>query len=122
MVNGFVKWFDENKGLGFIQLTCGGPDIFVHYSNIMMEGHKVLHAGDKVEFELFDGPKGLLAENIQLVWRNAFPKPRWYYQRFIRPPRRYFVAFHDDIEDGNSMEDAAFEAMAERIPEEVTAE
>ena len=118
MVNGFVKWFDENKGLGFIQLKCGGPDIFVHYSNILMEGHKVLHAGDQVEFDLLDGPKGLLAENIQLVWRNAFPKPRWHYQRYIRPQRRYFQAFRYEPQETRGAIPAP---LSEELPAELAA-
>lgn len=91
MVNGSVKWFDEARGLGFLELPAGGPDIFVHYSNILMEGHKVLCKGDLVSFELDDGPKGLLAYNVQLTWRNAFPKPGPVVQH--RPaPRRRIIA------------------------------
>ncbi|MES2974921.1 MAG: cold shock domain-containing protein [Pseudomonadota bacterium] len=117
MVNGWVKWFDEGKGLGFIQLASGGPDIFVHYSNIVMEGHRVLHPGDRVEFDLLDGPKGPLAQNIQLVWRNAFPKPRWYYQRFTRPRRRFFPFPETEDEDGAAPAEAEFEAAAELAEE-----
>lgn len=57
MINGIVKWFDRVKGYGFIT-TKDGQDIFVHFSNINMEGYKLLEEGTKVQFEIFDGAKG----------------------------------------------------------------
>ena len=63
MAKGTVKWFNENKGYGFIIQDDGGPDIFVHYSSIVGEGFKTLSEGDNVEFEITDGPKGPQASN-----------------------------------------------------------
>jgi CspA family cold shock protein len=63
MVKGKVKWFNENKGYGFIQQE-GGPDVFVHFSAIQMEGFKTLAEGEEVEFEVTDGEKGPQAANV----------------------------------------------------------
>lgn len=61
---GSVKWFNSTKGFGFIELEAGGEDVFIHFSDIQMEGYKVLNEGQKVEFELENGEKGLKATNI----------------------------------------------------------
>jgi CspA family cold shock protein len=66
MVEGNVKWFSEAKGYGFIEQT-DGPDVFVHFSALQMEGFKTLYEGDKVEFEISDGPKGPQASNVVKV-------------------------------------------------------
>ncbi|WP_305044878.1 cold-shock protein [Geoalkalibacter sp.] len=63
MEQGKVKWFNETKGFGFIEQT-GGPDVFVHYSAIQMEGFKTLAEGDAVKFSVVQGPKGLQAQNV----------------------------------------------------------
>lgn len=63
---GKVKWFNNNKGYGFIEQP-GGSDIFVHYKAIQGDGFKTLHEGQEVEFEVKTGPKGLLAENVTKV-------------------------------------------------------
>ncbi|QQR89941.1 MAG: cold shock domain-containing protein [Myxococcales bacterium] len=60
---GKVKWFNDAKGFGFIKLE-EGPDVFVHYSQIDGEGFRTLEEGETVEFELVEGPKGLLAERV----------------------------------------------------------
>ena len=66
--NGFVKWFNNAKGYGFIHaLEEGLSDIFVHYSAVEGEGYKTLREGDAVQFDLVDGPKGLTAKNIRLT-------------------------------------------------------
>ena len=65
MQSGTVKWFNDVKGFGFIEPDGGGTDIFAHFSAITMEGFKTLKQGSKVKFELIQGPKGLLAQNIQ---------------------------------------------------------
>jgi cold shock protein len=60
---GVVKWFNPAKGYGFIQRSSG-EDVFVHFSAIQMEGYRTLQEGTQVEFEVKQGPKGLLAENV----------------------------------------------------------
>ena len=61
---GKVKWFNDAKGFGFITPEDGSPDVFVHFSAIQGEGFKTLAEGQKVEFELIDGPKGPQAANV----------------------------------------------------------
>jgi CspA family cold shock protein len=63
MPKGTVKWFNENKGFGFIQQE-DGPDVFAHFSEITGEGFKTLNEGDEVEFEITEGDKGPKATNI----------------------------------------------------------
>lgn len=63
---GVVKWFDNKKGYGFIERE-GGDDIFVHFSAINTEGYKTLTEGQKVQFEIVDGPKGKQAANVTAV-------------------------------------------------------
>ncbi|MEK6704674.1 MAG: cold-shock protein [Bdellovibrionota bacterium] len=65
MATGLVKWFNDSKGYGFIQTEGTNSDVFVHYSAIIGDGFKTLMEGQKVEFELIDGPKGPQASNVQ---------------------------------------------------------
>lgn len=65
MATGTVKWFNNQKGFGFICPQEGGEDIFAHFSSIVMEGYKSLKAGQKVQYEINHGPKGLHAMNIR---------------------------------------------------------
>lgn len=66
MAKGTVKWFSNAKGYGFIAPDEGGDDIFAHFSAIEMEGYKSLRQGQKVQYEVSQGPKGLLASSINL--------------------------------------------------------
>ena len=64
MAEGTVKWFNDSKGFGFITPDEGEKDCFVHYSAIQGDGFKGLAEGDRVEFEVGEGPKGPAAENV----------------------------------------------------------
>ena len=65
-VLGTVKWFNSSKGYGFIQQD-GGEDVFVHYSSIQADGFRSLDEGQRVEFTIEHGPKGLQAANVVMV-------------------------------------------------------
>ncbi len=64
MTTGVVKWFNSEKGYGFITPDDGSDDVFAHYSAIQSNGFRSLDEGDKVEFEITEGPKGLQASEI----------------------------------------------------------
>lgn len=64
MAVGTVKWFNDAKGFGFIEPEGGGEDVFAHFSAIQMDGFRTLRQGGKVTFEVIQGPKGQLAQNI----------------------------------------------------------
>jgi CspA family cold shock protein len=66
MVSGTVKWFNNQKGYGFISPESG-PDVFVHHNEIQGDGYKSLDEGQAVEFEIADGPKGQQAKNVVKV-------------------------------------------------------
>jgi CspA family cold shock protein len=65
MAQGTVKWFNAEKGFGFIAQEDGGDDVFVHYSAIQTQGYKSLDENQKVEFDVTQGPKGPQAENVR---------------------------------------------------------
>ncbi len=64
MATGIVKWFSNAKGYGFISPDEGGDDIFAHFSSIEMDGYKSLKEGQRVQFDVSTGPKGLQASKI----------------------------------------------------------
>ncbi len=66
MAEGIVKWFNDAKGFGFIQQD-NGADVFVHFSQIQSSGFKSLAEGDRVRFDVADGPKGQQASNVSRI-------------------------------------------------------
>lgn len=64
MATGTVKWFNESKGYGFIAPDEGGDDVFVHFRAIQADGFRTLKEGQKVSFDVEQGPKGLQAANV----------------------------------------------------------
>ncbi len=67
MAQGTVKWFNSEKGFGFITQDDGGPDVFVHFSAISGSGYRNLEENQKVEFEVTQGQKGLQASDVRVV-------------------------------------------------------
>jgi CspA family cold shock protein len=67
MATGTVKWFNGEKGFGFIEQDGGGADVFAHYSNIQAQGFRELQEGQRVEFDVTQGQKGPQAENIRIA-------------------------------------------------------
>jgi CspA family cold shock protein len=67
MATGTVKWFNDQKGYGFITPDDGGKDVFVHHTAIDMKGFRTLEEGAKVSFEVVTGPKGLQASDVKKV-------------------------------------------------------
>jgi CspA family cold shock protein len=67
MATGTVKWFNGEKGFGFITQDGGGPDVFVHFSAISGTGYRNLEEGQKVGYDVAQGPKGLQAANVTLI-------------------------------------------------------
>ena len=75
MPTGTVKWFNDAKGFGFIEPDEGGEDVFAHFSAIQMDGFRTLKEGGKVSFEVVQGPKGQLAQNIATLNRSPEAAP-----------------------------------------------
>ena len=67
MPQGTVKWFNAEKGYGFIAVDGGGSDVFVHYSNIQASGYRSLEENQRVEFEVTQGQKGPQAESVRVL-------------------------------------------------------
>ncbi len=75
MAKGTVKWFNDAKGFGFIEPAEGGADVFAHFSAVQMEGFRTLKQGALVSYELAQGPKGDLAQNIRPLDAQGNPLP-----------------------------------------------
>ena len=67
MAQGTVKWFNAEKGFGFIAVDGGGNDVFVHQTAIDTQGFRTLDEGQRVEFDIVEGPKGLNAEGVRVI-------------------------------------------------------
>ena len=67
LTQGTVKWFNDEKGFGFIAQDGGGADVFVHFSAIAADGYRSLDENQRVEFEVTQGPKGPQAENVRAI-------------------------------------------------------
>jgi CspA family cold shock protein len=67
MATGAVKWFNDAKGFGFITQDGGGDDVFCHHTAIVADGFRSLQEGQRVEFEVKKGPKGLQAANVKAI-------------------------------------------------------
>lgn len=98
MATGTVKWFNDAKGFGFIEPDGGGSDVFAHFSAIAMDGFKTLKQGSRVTFEIQQGPKGQLAQNIQAQPGSA---PAGAVERPGRAPKvrapQFHAAGHGDL-------------------------
>ena len=75
MANGTVKWFNDAKGFGFIEPADGGGDVFAHFSAVQMDGFRTLKQGSQVSYDLVQGPKGSLAQNICALAESVEPEP-----------------------------------------------
>jgi CspA family cold shock protein len=73
MAFGIVKWFNNHKGFGFIESSEIGQDVFAHFSQVDMTGFKTLQQGASVMYELIEGPRGWMAQNIKVIAAPAGP-------------------------------------------------
>ncbi|KAK5996435.1 Cold shock protein ScoF [Cladobotryum mycophilum] len=71
MPTGVVKWFNSEKGYGFISQDDGGPDVFLHFTNIKTNGYRSVEENQHVEFDVTQGPKGPQAENVTVIAGQA---------------------------------------------------
>src|SRR6187431_704237 len=94
MATGTVKWFNDAKGFGFIEPDGGGADIFAHFSAIAMDGFKTLKQGSRVTFDIQEGPKGQLAQNIQAQPGPIQTLPNPAGERPLRQPKVRAPQFH----------------------------
>jgi len=100
MATGTVKWFNDAKGFGFIEPDGGGADVFAHFSAIAMDGFKTLKQGSRVTFEITEGPKGQLAQNIHADMQPIQTQPaaeRPARQSKVRAPQFHAPAGRSDV-------------------------
>ena len=105
MATGTVKWFNDAKGFGFIEPEGGGSDVFAHFSAIEMDGFKTLKQGSRVSFEITEGPKGQLAQNIQAeatisrieTLPATAPVERQQRHSKVRAPQFHALSSHGDM-------------------------
>jgi cold shock protein len=109
MATGTVKWFNDAKGFGFIEPDGGGADVFAHFSAISMEGFKTLKQGSRVSFEVTDGPKGQLAQNIQAEVQpiRTEPADRPVRHSKVRAPQFHAVHHAQHVSGGAIAPDTA---------------
>ena len=88
MALGTVKWFNDAKGFGFIEPEGGGADVFAHFSAVQMDGFRTLKQGSRVSYELVQGPKGNLAQNIKPGWKGPTPASTAHLNRAPQPEHR----------------------------------
>lgn len=84
---GVIKFFNEEKGFGFITQDNGGEDVFVHFRAIAGEGYKTLREGQKVSYEVEHGQKGLQAANVTTAWPTAKRQPQGKWKGNDEPTR-----------------------------------
>ena len=108
MATGTVKWINDATGFGFIEPDGGGSDVFAHFSAIAMDGFKTLKQGSRVNFEITEGPKGQLAQNIQAEATQAMvtpiqtlppgaPHERLQRHSKVRAPQFHAASSHGDM-------------------------
>lgn len=97
MATGTVKWFNDAKGFGFIEPDGGGSDVFAHFSAISMDGFKTLKQGSRVSFEVTQGPKGQLAQNIHAEIQPIRTEPSAGAERPVRHSKVRAPQFHAPV-------------------------
>jgi len=125
---GTVKWFSAPKGYGFIGRDDGEEDVFVHFSAVQMEGYKRLKEGQKVEFSVEEGPKGLQAANVIPVSSEEVETEETLEEQFEATleaaPEEIFEDISEEVSEETSEEtpEETSEEISEETPEAITEE